>query len=385
VTYRFLIDPSITDDTILATTALLSASPAVFDATRVVIHVNDPPSASDATFAIDENLAAGAAVGAVVASDPDDAGTLNGTLSYAITGGDPSGLFAIDGAGNITTANALNHEAAHQHVLTIEVADGRRARDLATVTVNVNDVNEAPTLDDATFAVDENQPAGTAVGAVTASDPDNSVEPFGTLGYAIIAGDPSGLFAIDGAGNITTSAQLDHDAAAQHVLTVQATDGGGLSDLATVTVNVNSDGGGSSPIDVGIDVIPGSSLNLINVSLNGFIPITVFTTGTFDAADVVVSSVQFAGASAALSRLMDVDGDGDRDLLLFFRTGQTNLDDVYRQQLIDDIMADGDLDSLFQEVEVELMGETTDGQQFAGSDIVRLWSLRIALELLCVN
>jgi hypothetical protein len=73
----------------------------------------------------------------------------------------------------------------------------------------------------------------------------------------------------------------------------------------------------------------------------------------------------------------------DRDLLLFFRTGQTNLDDVYRQQLIDDIMADGDLDSLFQEVEVELAGETTDGQQFAGTELIRLWSLRIALELLC--
>jgi hypothetical protein len=381
VTYHFLVDPGIVDDTILPTVALFGASPAVFDATRVVIHVNDPPAVDDATFGIDENGAGWVAVGAVAASDPDDATTLNGTLSYAITAGDPDGLFAIDSSGNITAIAPLNHEANDQHMLTVEVTDGRGVSDAAIVTINVNDLNETPTAADATFAVDEDLPAGTAVGTVTASDPDASGELFGTLTYEITGGDPSGLFAVDNNGNITTTAPLDHDAADQHVLTVAVTDGGGLSDVATVTINVNAVGG-EEPIAVEIDVQPISSVNIINVGLNGLIPIAVFTTEIFDAADVIVETVQFAGAAATFDLLADVDGDGDQDLLLFFRTGHTNLDDVYRQLLIDDIMADGDLDSLFQDVEITLTGETLGGQQFEGADTVKLWSIGIALEVL---
>jgi hypothetical protein len=95
-----------------------------------------------------------------------------------------------------------------------------------------------------------------------------------------------------------------------------------------------------------------------------------------------VETVQFAGAASTFDLLADIDGDGDQDLLLFFRTGHTNLDDIYRQLLIDDILADGDLDSLFQDVEVTLTGETLGGQQFEGVDTVKLWSIGIALEVL---
>jgi len=98
--------------------------------------------------------------------------------------------------------------------------------------------NQAPVISDAVFAIDENLPAGTVVGVVTASDPDSG----DVLSFAITAGDPGGLFVIDGVGQITTTASLDFEATSQHLLIVQATDDGSppLSDTASITVDVNN-------------------------------------------------------------------------------------------------------------------------------------------------
>jgi hypothetical protein len=107
---------------------------------------NSPPEIAVQTFDVDENSAAGTVVGAVAASDPDP----GQSLSYAITGGNESGAFAIDGeTGEISVVGALDHEAIESYVLTIEVTDdGSPALSVAaSVTVNVVDVNEAPVLD----------------------------------------------------------------------------------------------------------------------------------------------------------------------------------------------------------------------------------------------
>ena len=207
--------------------------------------VNEAPEVADQSFGLDENLAAGTVVGTVAASDPDDPATPFGTLSYAITAGNAAGLFAIDDlTGEITTTAALDHEAAASHGLTVAVTDGGTPglSDTALITIDVNDVNEAPEVADQSFGLDENLAAGTVVGTVAASDPDDPATPFGTLSYAITAGNAAGLFAIDDlTGEITTTAALDHEAVASHGLTVAVTDGGtpGLSDTAIVTVTVN--------------------------------------------------------------------------------------------------------------------------------------------------
>ena len=201
-----------------------------------VTDVNEAPTVGDQAFALAENQLAGTVVGTVAASDPDAANT----LSYAITAGNAAGLFAIDAAtGTITTTQALDHEAAAQHILTVEVTDSATPglTDTATITIDVGDINEAPTVGDQTFALDENQLAGAVVGTVAASDPDAA----NTLSYAITGGNAAGLFAIDAAsGAITTTQALDHEAAAQHVLTVEVTDSAtpGLTDTATITIDV---------------------------------------------------------------------------------------------------------------------------------------------------
>ncbi|WP_346190072.1 cadherin domain-containing protein, partial [Rubritalea halochordaticola] len=186
---------------------------------------NSAPTASDDTFSVNENAAAGTSVGTVIATDPD-AGDI---LAYAIVAGNAGGEFAIDaGTGAITTTAALDYETASQYVLTVEVTDSGLLTDTATITVNVNNVNEAPVANDASGSVAEDAAIGTAVATVTSSD----VDAGDSVSYAITAGN-DGSFAIDSAtGAITTAAALDYEAANSYALTVTATDAGGLTDTA---------------------------------------------------------------------------------------------------------------------------------------------------------
>ena len=94
---------------------------------------NRPPAFASASYAfsVSEDVAAGHSVGSVTATDPD-----GGTVSYSIMAGHDSGLFAIDGSGNITLAAALDYETASSHTLTIRADDDMWAsRAQVTVTV----------------------------------------------------------------------------------------------------------------------------------------------------------------------------------------------------------------------------------------------------------
>ena len=72
---------------------------------------------------------------------------------------------------------------------------------------------------------------------VAATDADGNV-----VTYSITGGNADGIFTIDantGAISIAAGKTLDYESAAQHVLTVTASDGTS-SDTGTVTVNVNN-------------------------------------------------------------------------------------------------------------------------------------------------
>ncbi len=94
--------------------------------------------------------------------------------------------------------------------------------------------NQAPTIEDANFAIAENLAAGTVVGTVDALDPDGDA-----LSLSLASGNEDGLFAIDDAGQITTTGPLDHELMASHVLTIEAEDAKGYISRSTVTVAVS--------------------------------------------------------------------------------------------------------------------------------------------------
>jgi hypothetical protein len=95
--------------------------------------------------------------------------------------------------------------------------------------------------------------------------------------------------------------------------------------------------------------------------------VAILTSAAFDASLVNVGSVRFAFAAAFASDLKDIDGDGDRDLVLQFRAQDTNLREVYDRLLVEDIDGDGLLDSNHQAARVSLTGQTVD-EFFVGFD-----------------
>ena len=75
--------------------------------------------------------------------------------------------------------------------------------------------------------VEENMPAGTSVGTVTATDD-------GDVTYT----DDSMYFDVDGMGNITTTMMLDYEVMASHMVTVTATDSADQTATIMVTIMV---------------------------------------------------------------------------------------------------------------------------------------------------
>ena len=134
------------------------------------------------------------------------------------------------------------------------------AQAVATTTITETD-NTAPVISAQLFTVDENSAAGTAVGAVIATDPDVAVGQF--LTYAITGGNLSGAFAIDPAtGQLTVvdPTLLDFEVNPSFALTIQVTDSGpgGFSDTATVTIDLNDvdESVAPPPVNPGPDPTP---------------------------------------------------------------------------------------------------------------------------------
>jgi hypothetical protein len=123
------------------------------------------------------------------------------------------------------------------------------------------------------------------------------------------------------------------------------------------------------PIQVRIDIRPES----LNLSSQGVLQVVLFNGPDFDVARVDLGTIRFAGAAVFQWSRSDINGDGRQDLVLHFRTQDTNLRTLYEQLLIEDQNEDGILDSTRQQAQVSLTGQTVGGDAFEGSDELTLF------------
>ncbi|MCW5846032.1 MAG: cadherin domain-containing protein [Anaerolineae bacterium] len=111
------------------------------DITINVTNVNEKPVVNDQTFnGLSENAPNGTIVGTVIGTDPD-----NDPLQYFRTSG--SAAFAINATtGQVTVAdsNLLNFEVNPSPTFVVTANDGKGQSDTATITVNLDDVNDPP-------------------------------------------------------------------------------------------------------------------------------------------------------------------------------------------------------------------------------------------------
>jgi uncharacterized delta-60 repeat protein len=304
-----------------------NGSPPLSDTATVVIlitDINESPVMGSQTFTIAEMAANGTEVGMVVASDVDQ----GQSLTWELISSTVPGAFAIDSStGRLTVANGslLDSESRSSIELGVRVYDNGSPvlATVAPITIQLADVNEAPSLTGATYSLAENSAVGTVVGTVTGTDPDAGQ----SLTYSIVAGNANGAFAINAVtGQITVanSASVDYETTPVFNLTVQVTDNGSpvLSDSAVVVIQLLDQ---SEGVTVGLDVTPGDSSN--SIRRNAKFEVAILSTATFDARQVVVSSVRFGiqGTENSVVRgkknsltysYRDVDGDGRLDLVL---------------------------------------------------------------------
>lgn len=120
--------------------------------TVTVDNVNEQPTAltwADGTTtakSVDENLPAGTSVASIQGTDPDT----GDTLTFSLQAGDTA-KFTLDAAtGELKTAEIFDYEAitGHSYSITVRVSDAGGLHLDRTFTVDVNDVNDAPTVVD---------------------------------------------------------------------------------------------------------------------------------------------------------------------------------------------------------------------------------------------
>ena len=106
-------------------------------------------------------------------------------------------------------------------------------------------------------------------------------------------------------------------------------------------------------LTVALDVRPGSAENPVNPKSKGVIPVAILSTNSFDASTIDQASLRF-GPGQALAEgnghLVDLNGDGQLDLLLHFRTQDAGIQ--------------------CGESSVSIIGQTVNGIPIQGSDSI---------------
>ncbi|MEZ5082510.1 MAG: cadherin domain-containing protein [Bacteroidales bacterium] len=256
--------------------------------------VNEVPEIDDQDFTIDENSSTGSLVGTVVAIDPD-----NGqSLTYYISDGNINNAFSINATnGEISVNNitAINFEENPSFDLTVNVTDNGigALTDQATVIIYVNDLNEAPEVDEQSFVINENSSSGTQVGNVAASDPDIGQ----TLSFSIVSGNTANAFSLNinsGLITINNSSAMNFETNPIFNLVIQVDDNGtpGLSSQATISIHLD---------DVNeVPEIDDQSFSLVENSTIGSIVGTVLATDP-DAGQSLTYTIESGNSGGAFN------------------------------------------------------------------------------------
>ncbi|XP_053703387.1 protocadherin-16-like isoform X1 [Synchiropus splendidus] len=229
--------------TVLATSGARGAARTGSATVRVTVtdeNDNSPRLSQERLFlAVRENLMAGTGFGRVSATDRDS--DLNARLSYRLLHTDRH--FQINSqTGEISTRLALDREQQSSYQLLVVVQDGGTPPRSATGMVHISVLDEndhAPLFARARpdcFQVMEGLPSGTALGTVSAKDPDEGEN--GTVFYSL-SGSRAERFSLNpNTGELRTASVLRWAERADYPFTVTATDRGTPALSATCQIRV---------------------------------------------------------------------------------------------------------------------------------------------------
>ena len=257
-----------------ATATDASGNSSTLDLTITIYDVNEAPViVSSSTFSAAENQTA---IGDVVSLDVDAGDSITFSISgseLAITSASTLGSGAI---GVLTFASAPDYETKSTYTATVTASDGTNSK-TQDITVNVTDVNEAPSItSSASFTIEEG--GNKSIGSITGSDPDSDTLSFSVSGSELTVNSSTGALAfVD---------FPDYETKSSYTETITVSDGA-LTDTQEITITVTDKYEGFN-VTTSYTVTENDSLQLISTHLdNGF--------------TVTYPQFQVLGGSASLS------------------------------------------------------------------------------------
>ena len=216
-----------------------AGDPAECGATETAFVVVDhaPTDIALSNTSVAENQPAGTTVGTLSASDQDSGDSHTFALVPGAGGAD-NASFQITGA-TLKTNAVFDFETRSSYSVRIRATDRLGLAFEKAFTIAITDVveNNPPTnIALSPSTVLENQAIGTAVGQLSATDPDSG----DTHSFALVAGtgdDDNGSFQIDGA-TLETNAVFNYELRNTFSIRVSATDSGSLTFETQLTVSI---------------------------------------------------------------------------------------------------------------------------------------------------
>ena len=162
------------------------------------------------------------------------------TLTYTLGGTDAASFDILPGTGQLQRKAALDFEAKPTYTVEVTATDPSGLSATVTVTIEVDDVDEAPEIMvgglaiSGTTRVDYAENRRDAVATYTASGPDASMATWS------LEGDDAGDFRISNRGVLTFRSAPDYETKSAYMVTVKADDGT-YTAMRNVTVRVTTD------------------------------------------------------------------------------------------------------------------------------------------------
>lgn len=184
--------------------------------------VNDAPIAGNGSISVNEDFAGN---GALTATDVDSV-----SLSYSILNNGAKGTATISNPTTGAYAYVPNANANGADTFSFQVSDGALVSNIATITVNINPVNDAPLASGAGMAINEDM---TGSGTLSATDVDGN-----SLTYSVVSNGAKGVVTITNASTGAFIYTPNLNANGVDTFTFKAGDGIASSNVAAITVNI---------------------------------------------------------------------------------------------------------------------------------------------------
>jgi VCBS repeat-containing protein len=198
--------------------------------TITVTAINDAPTAAADEYSTAEDTALTVAAPGLLGNDTD---LDSSTLTAAVVTGPGHGTLTLNADGSFTYTPAANFNGTD--TFTYRASDGSAQSNLATVTITVNPVSDAPVATNDAYSTAEDTPLTVAAPGVLGNDtdPDSS-----TLTAAVVTGPGHGTLTLNANGsfNYTPAANFN----GTDSFTYHASDGSLTSDPATATITVTA-------------------------------------------------------------------------------------------------------------------------------------------------